>query len=66
MALLSQTQLGQFQDKYDLDHKISSCIMSALAMWCHVPSLASNKFDLANWRGSQVLMKTAVEGPNLA
>ena len=51
MAMLSQTQLGQFQDKYDLDHKISSCIMSALAMWCHVPSLASNKFDFGQLGG---------------
>ena len=31
MALLSQTQMGQFLDKHDLDRKISSCIMSALA-----------------------------------
>ena len=26
--------------------------MSSMAMWCHVPSLVSNNFDLANWEGS--------------
>ena len=50
-AQFGQTQLGQFLDNQYFDHKTSSCIMSTLAMWCHVPILVRNKLDLAGGEG---------------
>ena len=50
-AQFGQRELGQFLDNQDLHHRKSKCIMSAMAMWCHVPSLVRNKFCLAKGHG---------------
>ena len=65
-AKFGQRELGQFMDNQDLHHRKSKCIMSAMAMWCHVPSLVRNKFCLAKGEGLIGSRFGAVLGPSLA